>query len=162
MPNRILALRETPITFKQSGGTADFNPSGKVNNTGRVSNRWDRGTLATSPRYIWRAKTRCATAPAIGAILKVYLVTSDGTDADGEINVVGGDLPTADRLRNLTPIGVVVADEASSTRFFIASGVVEILERYVQVVWYNEFGVALSATTTDHLFTLTAAPDEIQ
>jgi hypothetical protein len=162
MPSKQYAVRETVVTFKSTGGTVTFTPTSLANNAGRVSAQWDRGTGSSADRYIFRAKTKLAVAPAVGAILTIYLATSDGTDNDGELGTTDAALPAADRRRNLTPIGVIVADEASNTRFFITSGIIEILERFVQVVWYNEMGQALSATAADHLFELTPCPPEMQ
>lgn len=162
MATKVYGARETAIVFKSSGGDAAFTPTSLANAAGRVSAQYDRGATSKPTIYIWRARTKLNVSPTVGAILSVYLATSDGTDADGELGTTDAALPAADRRRNLTLIGVIQADEASTTRSMNASGLVEIRERYVQVVWYNEFGQALSGTAGDHQVTLTPAPDELQ
>ena len=162
MPNKIYIAPEAAIVFKSSGGTVTFTPTSLGNNAGRVSARHDRGTGSRAARFEWRAKTKCATAPAVGTLLYVYLSTSDGASADGELGTADAALPALDRRRNLQLLDTVACDEASATRFFIKSGLIEVTSRYLSVVWVNEFGVSLSATAGDHEFSLTPVPDEVQ
>lgn len=162
MPQKSYVHRETAITFQPSGGSVLFTPTGIATATGWISDQWDRGIDAVAERYIWRAATKVATNPALGAFLTVYIFTSDGTYADGNLPTTDQALPAADRRRNLNPTGVLQADVVSTTQVFTRSGVVEILDRYVQVCWYNEFGVALSSTAADHFMSLTPAPSELQ
>lgn len=162
MPNKLYRALETAIVFKSAAGDALFTPTSLANGAGRVSARYDRGALSQADRFIFRARVKCATAPVVGAILTIYLALSDGTDADGELATTDAALPAADRRRNLRPIGCIQADEASAIRFFTKSDVIEVPDRYIQVVFYNELGVALSATATDHFFSLTPVPPELQ
>jgi hypothetical protein len=94
--------------------------------------------------------------------MTVYLATGDGTDIDGDIGTGGGLLTSVDQLRNITPIGVVVVNVSSTTTVFTASGTIEIWDRYVSVLWRNDFGQNLSATSADHIFTLTPKNMQIQ
>lgn len=164
MANKIYSVIETAITFKASGGTVLFTATSLANVAGRYSTQWDRtgGAVSKPDRYLWHARTKIAVAPAVGTILTIYLGASDGTDNDGELGTTDAALPAADRRRNLTPIGVIVADEASTSRVMKSSGIVELTARYYTLAWYNEFGQALSATAGDHVFTLEPVPPEIQ
>lgn len=162
MANLLYHVRETPIVFKSTGGDAVFTLTSLGTGAGRQSARFDRGTTAKPDRYIWRARTKAAVAPVVGNVVNLYLGTSDGTDADGELATGDAALPALDRRRNLQWIGSIVCDEASNTRFFTRSGLIEICERWIQPVWVNDLGQALSSTAADHYFTLTPAPPELQ
>lgn len=162
MANKLYTARETVITFKASGGTVLFTPTSLATAAGRYSTQWDRGAGSVPDRYVFHARTKIAVAPVVGTILTVYLGFSDGTDNDGELGTTDAALPAADRRRNLTPIGCIVADEASTTRVMKTSGIIEILARFVTLTWYNEFGQALSATAGDHVTTFEPVPPELQ
>lgn len=161
MPQKLYSRREDAVRFEASGGNVVLTLTSLANGAGRVSAQYDRGVGGAADRFIWRFKTTLAVAAALGAVLTIYLVTSDGTDADGNLGTTDAALPALDRRRNLVPIGSVIAD-AASTGPFKASGVVEILERFVQVVVVNEMGQALSASAGDHAFVLTPVPPEVQ
>ena len=162
MPNKVYVAPETPIVFKSSGGDVTFRPMNVGNGAGRISARWDRGAGAKPGWYKWRAKTKAASALTVGNQLEIYLATSDGTNADGNQSTTDAAFSAGDKRRNLQPIGTLNADSATNGEPQIGSGVIFIADRYVSVVWWNAFGVALSGTATDHEFSLTPIPDEIQ
>jgi hypothetical protein len=113
--------------------------------------------------YRWQARTRANVNPAIGALLYVFLVTGDdGTYVDGDFGTADAAVSALTDLANAKQIGVVVADAASTTKDFVASGLVMIRSRYVSVAWWNALGQALNGTAGDHEFRLTPYPDEIQ
>lgn len=166
MATKIYRASEAQITFKSTGGTVLFTPTSLANGAGRISTQWDRGAGSLPDRYLWHARTKVATAPTLGNILTLYLAAASSAttpgDTDGELGSVDAALPAADRRRNLTPIGVIVIDEASTARIFKSSGTIELLARWYTLVWFNEFGVALSATAGDHIFTIEPVPPELQ
>jgi len=162
MSNKIYGASETPIVFKSSLGDVTFTPTSVANGAGRISARWDRGAGSKPSLYKWRVHTKAAAALAVGTPLEVYLATSDGTDEDGNLGTADAAFASADKRRNLQYVGAINADSITNGEVQIASGLVEIRDRYVSVVWWNALGQALSATATDHTFTLTPVPDEIQ
>jgi hypothetical protein len=158
----ILQISGTGVVFKQTGGNVAFNPVSITPGQVRYSAQYDRGTAATPSLYSWRARTKAAVAPTVGGVMTVYLAAGDGTDIDGDIGTGGGLLTSVDQLRNITPIGVVVVNVSSTTTVFTASGTIEIWDRYVTVLWRNDFSQNLSATSADHSFTLTPKNMQIQ
>lgn len=162
MANKVYTVRETPIVFAPSGGDVVFTPTSLANGAGRISAQLDRGSGAHATRYIWRARYRAAVAPTVGAVVRVYLVTSDGTYADGDLGTGDAAVSAEIDLGNARLIGAVAADAASTTKDFVASGIVEAAARYLQVAWWNAIGQALSSTAGDQAMTLTPIPDEIQ
>ena len=161
MPSALYSRWDTPIEFKSSGGVL-FAPTSLANNAGWKSDRYDLGTAAGPNRFIGRAKTKLAVAAAVGAILTIYLIGGDGTDADGDLTSGNGSLPAADRRRNLIPIATIVADAATVGPFVAPIPLFEFDDRYLQFAWYNEMGQALSSTATDHFMRIFPVPLENQ
>lgn len=162
MANKIYTIQETAITFQESGGTVTFTPKNVADNAGRISAQYDRGATAKPALYWWRAVTKAAAALAVGKTLQIYLATSNGTNVDGNQGTSDAAFSSIDKLRNLQYVGSVFADSTSSGEVQVASGLVEIRERYISVVWWNDFDQALTNTAGDHIFSLTPVPDEIQ
>lgn len=154
----------TPATFKSSGGTVTFTPSATplASGNGRVSNQWDRGAGAQPAKYKWRAQTRWAATAAAGDQLRIYLVTSDGTYVDGGVATTDQDLSSETALSaNCQQVGAIRSTGASQVE--ISSGVCYIDDRYVNLVFWNGSATkALTATASDHFFSLTPIPDAIQ
>ena len=162
MPNKVYVAPESAVVFAPSGGTVTFTPTSLANSAGRVSAQWDRGAGSKPILYRWRAKTKAAAALAIGTRLEIYIATSDGSIVDGNVGTADAALSSADKRTNLQQIGVIGSDSTSNGETQQASGLVEIRDRYVSVVWYNALGQALTGTDGDHSFSLTPVPDEIQ
>lgn len=162
MANKIYVNPETAIVFKSSAGDVVFTPQNIANNAGRISDRWDRGSGAKPSLYKWRVHTKAAAALAVGVTLEIWFATSDGTDADGNQGTTDAAFSAADKRRNLQYVGGIFADSTSNGEVQIGSGLVEIRDRYVSVVWWNTLGQSLTNTAGDHTFTLTPVPDEIQ
>lgn len=162
MANKVYAAPETAIVFKSSGGDVTFTPTSVANAAGRISAQWDRGSGSKPARYYWRAVTKAAAALAVGVQLEIYFATSDGTYIDGNQSTSDAAFSATDKRRNLQAVGVIEADSTTNGEVQIASGIVWIFTRYVSVVWWNALGQSLSSTASDHLFTLTPIPDEVQ
>lgn len=164
MANKIYLQRETEITFKSSAGSAVFTPTSVANNAGRISAQYDLGAAPKSRLYRWRAKTACQATPTVGNIIRIYLVCADdATDLDGNAGVSDAAYNTENLTRNLQWIGNFNIDVAGTGAQKASSlGAIEIVSRYVSVVWWNASGATLSATAGDHQFVLIPVPDEIQ
>lgn len=162
MANKVYYAPETAASFKSSAGDVVFTPQNIASGAGRKSAVWDRGSGSKPARYIWRVKTKCTSALAVGGALGVYLAMNEGATVDGNTASGDGAFSAIDKLRNLKYIGSVIADSTSAGEAQYASGIVTIYARYVQVVWWNALGQSLSNTAGDHEFILTPVPDEIQ
>ena len=149
-------------TFRGTGGSVTITPQNEGSGKGRISNPWDRGPGAQPARYKWRMRTRWAATAANGESLRLYLVTSDGTNPDGTLPAADAELTSETPLLNNCPfIGAVVS--AGVNQVEVASGICLIHDRYVQLaVWNGSATKALTNTETDHIFTLTPIPDDIQ
>jgi hypothetical protein len=164
MANNIYANPGTPITFQSSGGSAVLTPTSVAAGAGRISAQFDRGAGAQPALYRWRAFTKWLASPAVGDQLRLYLVTSDGTNQDG--NGLGtADAAVASEAElsaNCQQFGSVIAGAAAS-QTEAQSGFVEIRERYISVaIWDGSATKALTATATDTAISLTPWPDQIQ
>lgn len=162
MVNKVYVHEETPITFKSAAGTAAFTPTSLATVTGRQSAHHDLGTSARALTYAWRAYCQFSTTPAVGEVIEIYIKTSDGAHPDNDDGT--GDLAVSsiDKLKNLTQIGVITVDQASTAIEFASSGFISLPQRYVAVVFWNATAYTLSATAADNGFILTPVPFEIQ
>jgi hypothetical protein len=156
---------ETPgsaVSFRGSGGTITFAPQNEGAGRGRISNQWDRGAGSQPARFKWRMKIRWAATAASGDTLRIYLVTSDGTNPDGTLSASDAELTSeTPLLNNCQFIGAVVSAGASQVE--VSSGVCLIHDRYVQAaVWNGSATKALTNTETEHILTLIPIPDDIQ
>lgn len=160
--SKIYGSPETAITFKASGGTVTLTLTSLGNNAGRISAQWDRGAGAKPSLYKWRGTVKAAAALVVGVQLELYFATSDGTDVDGNQGTSDAAFSASDKRRNLQYVGSIVGDSTSNGELQKGSGLVEIRDRYVSLVVWNTLGQALTGTATDHYFSLTPVPDEIQ
>ena len=156
---------ETPgstVSFRGNSGTITLTPQNEGAGKGRISNQWDRGAGAQPARYKWRMRTRWAATAVSGESLRIYLVTSDGANPDGTLSAADAELTSeTPLLNNCQFIGAVVSAGVSQVE--VSSGVCLIHDRYVQVaVWNGSAAKSLTNTETDHIFTLTPIPDDIQ
>lgn len=147
-------LSETEITFKASAGTVAFTPTSLAASNGRQSAQHDFGTSARAYMFNWTAYVKFATTPVVGEVIEIWGKTSDGTHIDNDDGTGDIAVSSADKLKNLTPIGRIVVDEANATPEFSASGRVQLSRRYFNVVFWNATADALSATAADHGFIL--------
>lgn len=164
MANQIKLNVGSLITFKSTGGTVLFTPTSVAQNAGRVSAQWDRGAPPYASRFAWRAVSKANATVVIGDTLAdIYAATSDGTNIDGTPGTSDAALSSIEKARNMQWIGSLIV-EATAAAQVVASGIIELPERYFSVVWINRLStnVPLSATATDHLFQLLPILDEIQ
>lgn len=158
-------IYETPgttVAFRGSGGSITLTPQNEAAAKGRISNPWDRGAGSQPARYKWRMKTRWAATATSGESLRIYLVTSDGTNPDGTLSAADAELAAeTPLLNNCQFIGAVISSGADQVE--VSSGLCMIHDRYVQVaVWNGSAAKAMTNTESDHIFTLIPIPDDIQ
>lgn len=164
MANQVKINAGTVVTFLSSGGTITFTPTSLAQNAARVSAQWDRGAYPLPLRYEWRAKAKAAATVVLGdTLVDIYLSTSDGTLQDGIPSTADAAMTPIDKARNMVWVGSLIT-EATAAGAVNGSGVIEIVARFVSVVFINRLStaVALSATAADMGFQLTPILDEIQ
>lgn len=171
MPNLINVNPETTLWFVPAAATqaedAIFEVDGLASGAGQQSAQHDFGVAARSALFEWRAFVQFATAPVLGETVDIYLKTAgssasatahpDNDDGTGDAAV-----SAEDKLRNLHFIGSIVVDEAVANIEMVASGIVEIRARAVQVVFWNATADALTTDVNENGFMLTPVPDEVQ
>lgn len=170
MANKVYVHEETALSIKSSAGDATITLTSLAQSGTRVSTQIDRTANARSARYYWRFRTKLGattTSVVVGNAISLYLVTADtsmGTSKmDGNLGTSDAAFTSIEKRRNLQFIGCVEVDKtAASGDEWIGSGIIEISARYIQLGVVNECGNTLSATATDHEFTLTPMPDELQ
>jgi hypothetical protein len=161
MANKIYQHDETAITWLASGGTNAFTPTSLATVSGRQGAYHDFGTAARSRIFAWRAWIKPGATRVVGEIVRVYLVTSDGTIADNDDGTGDAAVSAADKLRNLQQLGAIIIDENAAVTM-AASGMVEIGARHAAPVFWNATANTLSSTAADFGFSLTGIPDEVQ
>ena len=151
-------LPEAAIEWKSSGGDELLTLTSVAAGAGRQGALHDFGTAARAPEFAWRAWVKFATTPVVGERVKIYWKSSDGTNPDNDDGTGDIALSAEDKLKNLTYLGAIVVDEASTTPVFVASGDVYLPHRHGGPVFFNDTADALSSTATDHGFSLTPVP----
>ena len=163
MPNKLYQADETAIRFINSGGDVTFSPASVADGAGRISAQHDFGASSHANFFNWRAETQAQATPTLGAVVRMFLVLSDETtDLPGRFGTSDAAVSTEDLLRNLTPLGHIVCDNAGANTKFIRHGTVFIPTRYVSLLWWNDLGATLTSDNTEHFFDLTPIPPELQ
>ena len=162
MPNKILQIAETPITWKSASGTRLFTPASLASNAGHQGAQHDLSTTARARRFAWRARCKFGDTPVVGEVIEIYLKYSDGTYPDNSDGTGDIAISSEDKLANATPIGCIVVDQADITVFMVGSGTIEIDHQFISPIFFNRTTAALSSTATDMGFELTPIVDEIQ
>jgi len=155
MTSKVYVLQETPIEFLASGGDVTFTMTSLGVDAGRQSDQHYFGAAARAFMFEWRFFCKFATTPIVNHVVGLYLKTSDGTHADNDDGTTDAALSHEDKLKNLTFLGELIVDEASSTPEFSTSGVISIASPYIQVVVWNGTDELFTATAADHGFILT-------
>lgn len=152
----------TAVIFKSTGGVL-LTPTSVTSGAGRISDRVDLGSPTVSAIWAWDCSVKTSAAATIGRTLRLFWAgasASTGTaGTDGLYSESDQAISALDRLRNLNPMGIVVADTTSNPGTFVGSGLVEIRRRYIQAAFWNDLNATLSATATDFTLTLTPVPD---
>lgn len=164
MANKIYLARETPLSFR-TGGDVSFSIASLANGSGWCSARVDLGAASTAYKFEWRACFQLVSSPSVldgSQSIDVFLVTSNGTFADGGMASTEAAISSDDKRFNLEPIGNVIADSAGVT--FYGSGRFELGSRYFSIAIFNFTGSALSVTQSSTINNLIVTPlvEEIQ
>jgi len=162
MASKAYIARETVIEFLASGGDVTFTLTSLAADAGRQSAQHDFGASSRAASFEWRGWVQFATTPVIGETVDIYLKTSDGTHIDNDDGTGDIDVSAEDKLDNLKPIGSIIIDETTADLEFSASGVVYIPYRYINIIFWNSASDVLTATASEHGFSLTPIPLEAQ
>lgn len=166
MANKVYQHDETVIHFVPAAAAQAEDAAFEVHNlaagAGRQSAQHDFGTSARASLFVWRAFVQFATAPVVAETVDIYLKTSEGTHPDNDDGTGEGAVSADDKLRNLHFIGSIVVDEAAADIEMVASGLIEIRARYVNVVFENSTADGLTNDVDENGFNLTPVPDELQ
>ncbi len=161
MANKVYTAIESPITFKDSGGSAVITLQNLGTAAGRISARYDRGAGSIATWYMCRFTWQLETAGTLGEVVEVYLSTSDGTNPDGEIGTADAALGT-DKRRNIKLVGFGFTDQTAAATNMTVSWPVWIPTRYFSVGVWNATTDFLENTANASVVSLTPIPDEIQ
>jgi hypothetical protein len=163
--NRIRTNPGTPINFWDATATvpptAAFALAGIAAGAGQYSARYDKGTGPQASIWRWRCHVQMATAPTAGDVIEVYVSTSDGTNADGQLGTTTAAL-TSDKRRNLTMVGVLVIDQGTASVTMTASNTVDIKERYFSLALWNATTVAFLNNVNINGCTMTPMNQEVE
>jgi len=143
--------------FKASGGDVPITISlGTVlaNSGMRQSTRLALPALPRTSLFAWKARAQHGTvAPSLGAVaFKLYWSNGDGsTYQDGNLGATDAAVTGTDRLNNMTLIGTVYVNDASTTLWQMGSGQFSTLATHGVLLVRNESGQNM----TDFEFILT-------
>ena len=127
----------------------------------------DLGVAAHSGWYEWRAFVQFATTPVLGEVIKIYLKTSGSSASatahpDNDDGTGAGAVSAVDKLNNLLYLGCIVVDQATADIEMVASGIVFIGARGINIVFWNASADALTNDVDENGFLLTPIPAEVQ
>jgi len=163
MANKIYVARETPTVWSDTAGDKVMTLNNLAAGAARIGAQLDLGAGSVSEWYSWRLTVQFNAAPtAVGETVEIYLSTSDGSEEDGQEGTADAALGSANSLKNMHLIGVLVTTSTDASHDMTASGICRISSRYVCPVIYNNASQALKATNDTSEFTLTPIPSEVQ
>lgn len=162
MVSKVYQHDEAALEWKASGGDELLTLTSVAAGAGRQGALHDFTTSARAREYAWRAYLKMATTPVVGEVIRIYWKTSDGTNPDNDDGTGDIAVSAENKLKNLTLIGQIIIDEASTAPVFVASGETDVTHRHGGPVFWNATADALSGTAADHGFTLTPIPLEGQ
>ena len=162
MANEILIKEKTTLTFDTTT-TPALTLTSLGSAAGRVSAIKDLGAATYPRRYVWRLKTKFASAPAEGRVIEVYIAYSNdasGTIQDGAVGTANAALSSVNQRFMCQLVGHAYCRNVTTALY--TSGVFEIRGRYISVVVYNDTDQALSGTAGDHKIELMPIAEEVQ
>jgi hypothetical protein len=159
-------LPGTSVQFSDTGGQVVMAFSNKATLTGQVSALADKGVTPTAAQpAVWQAQCSISLTGTniVAATVEYYIATSqDGTTLDGGVTANAA-LASADKRRNLTPIGVLVVDQTTTNTTMIATfRNIYIPSRYYALAFYNNTTLPTETSTTKHKCVFTPMPVQMQ
>jgi hypothetical protein len=173
LPDYFKTSAGTPLTIKNSGGTAAITLASLANGNGTSAGGRQAVTLDLGATWAqrWRIDTdfELAATPVAGNAINLYASFSDSTGA-GRGNTTGTDAAYAGYSSNLDAsarqlelIGAhICTAQATSTVQKALAGVFFPKGRYMNLVVDNRSGVAFHSTDTNQVITLTPLEESIE
>lgn len=164
MPNKVYTNTETDIYFGSgTAPTVEFSPEGLPIGSGQISTSKDLGAFPHSSIYRWIAQTSVAGTGSLNGAVEMYLATSpDNSRFDGGLTANNSMIGNSNVKKNLHWMGSIGVQTVGSGALYVTSGIVEIYNRYVSLVWFNQSQAKLWPVSGVHQLILTPIPDEIQ
>lgn len=162
MANKVYVARETAILFRDSGGDYALTLNNLAAGVARISAQADQGAGPKAIDFTVRVVVEFDTAPVVGRTIDVYLVTSDGTDPDGQEGTSDADVGTNESLKNMTFIFPLVVTSTDADHQMTASAIIRIPTRYYSIAIHNNTADNLQATANTSWVIVTPIPPEIQ
>jgi len=162
MAHKVYRAIGTPITFKDSGGSAVITLQNLAAGAGRVSAVYDRGAGDLPVQYKWRAVFQWTATPVVGYYAEIYLVESDGTYVDGTLGSSDAAVSAYGQLENCWQLGNNFVQVATGASNMVVSGECTIFDRYFSVAIWNKATVNFQNTANVSFITFTPVPDELQ
>jgi hypothetical protein len=158
-------LPGSPILFADAAqaGSIPWTLSNRTPGVGRVSTVYDKGVGAQPSLWEIRCWISLSGTPnVVGQTIEYYLVTSDGTHADGE--PAAGDVAlNSDQRRVFDRIGVLPVYQTTTNTTMTASfRNVYIPSRYFRLAMWNATGLPTETSTSKHGCTATAMTPQMQ
>lgn len=160
--NKILHVRETDVTWRDTGGTELLTLTSVASGAGRQGARHDFTTGSIAREYEWSAYVQFATTPVLGELVYVYWKFSNGNEAGNDDGTGDIAVSAIDKLRNLQLLGAIEVDEAAADIEMTASGILTLNSRYGHPAFWVAAADNLTATASEHGFTLTPIVPEIE
>lgn len=158
MTSKAYILEGTALKFNgHTSADVAFSMEGVVDGAGRVSAQKDLGSAARAPEYEWYCEALLQATPIQGDVIELYAAGAPGNDSamiSGDVGTTDAALGDIDQVRNLQFLGVLVAEEADTTKM-VGRGRFEWSSRYLTIVGKNETGATINATDTNFIFNLT-------
>ena len=158
-------LPGTPVTFADSAQTPTraWTLSALANSAGRVSVQHDKGTGAQPSLWQFVCRVQLTGTNVPGSTVEFYVVPGDGTDTAGGVGTADAALASSDKRRNLTFMGVLVADQGTTNvQMTAVFSNVYIPSRYYSLAAWNSSGLPLKTDTAAHRCTGTPMPFQMQ
>lgn len=147
----------TALKFNgEAGADVAFSMESVANLAGRVSVQYDLGATPRDFQFYWHAEALWQATPTQYGTLDFYLATApdnDSTMISGDVGATDAALGDLDQLRNLTPLGQIICEEANTTKM-VGKGSFTTFARYITIVGVNNGGSAINATDSNFIFNL--------
>jgi len=161
--NLIYRALQTPITFKESSGSAVLTLNNLAHGAGRISARYDRGAGSQPEEFNLLSVLCWETAGVVGERVEIYIVESDGTDADGALGTADAAWTDANIKPNMKLACINTTQATTGDAKNVARRRVIITERYFSIaVWSMSAASHLQADDNASYISLVPVPPDIQ
>lgn len=161
--NLVYRASQTAITFKESTGSAVLTLNNLAHGAGRVSARYDRGAGSQPEDFFLKSVLCWETAGVVSERVEIYVVESDGTDAEGAFGTADAAWTDANIKPNLRLAAINTTQATTGDAKNVSTRRVTITERYFSIaVWNASAASHLQADDNASYIILTPVPPDIQ